>query len=132
MSPTTTMLTDEGARFVAERHLATLSTLSPDGSIHVTAIGFTLHDGVVRIITTDGRQKIRNIERNGHATVAQVEGRHWISFAGRAVIERDPADVAHAVELYSARYRAPQPNPERVVIRFDVDRVLASSGLRAD
>ena len=126
----TTQLTDDGLQFVADRHLAMLSTMARDGAIHLIAVGFTLHDGVVRIIASDGTQKVRNIERDARATVGQVDGRRWISFVGNAVIVRDPADVAFAEKLYSERYRAPQPNPKRIVIRIDVDRVLASVGLR--
>jgi PPOX class probable F420-dependent enzyme len=127
----TTELTDAGLEFVSDRHLAMLSTMARDGAIHSIAVGFTLHDGVVRIITGDGTQKVRNIERDSRATVGQVDGRRWISFVGNAVIERDRADITLAENLYEARYRQPQPNPKRVVIRIDVDRVLASVGLRA-
>jgi len=128
----TTELTDDGLRFVEDRHLAMLSTMARDGAIHQIAVGFTLHDGVVRIITSGDTQKVRNVERDGRATVGQVDGARWISFVGNAVIEREPADVALAENLYAQRYRQPQPNPKRVVIRIDVDRVLASRGLRAD
>ena len=41
------------------------------------------------VITTDGTQKVRNVERDGRATVAQVEGPRWLSIAGSAHIERD-------------------------------------------
>ncbi|WP_322410076.1 PPOX class F420-dependent oxidoreductase [Microbacterium invictum] len=122
-------LTDDGARFVSDRHLATLSTIGPDGGIHVVAVGFTLVDGVVRIITSDGTQKVRNVERDPRATVAQVEGARWLSIAGAASIERDPEAVRLAERLYADRYRAPRENPRRVVIRIDPDRFLASAGL---
>ena len=127
----TTQLTDAGLQFVADRHLAMLSTMATDGAIHSIAVGFTLHDGVARIITSDGTQKVRNIERDGRATVGQVDGARWISFVGTAVIERGRDEITLAENLYGARYRQPQPNPKRVVIRIDVDRVLGSTGLRA-
>jgi len=126
----TTRISDDAARFVADRHLATLSTIAKDGAIHTVAVGYTLHDGVVRIITSDGTQKVRNIERDGRATVGQVDGARWISFVGNAVIERDRDDITLAENLYAGRYRQPQPNPRRVVIRITVDRVLGSSGMR--
>ena len=93
------------------------------------AVGFTLVDGVVRVITTDGTQKVRNVERDARATVAQVEGARWLSIAGAARIERDPDAVRVAERLYAERYRTPRENPRRVVIRIDPDRFLASSGL---
>lgn len=124
-------LTDDGRRFVSDHHLATLSTIGRDGSIHVVAVGFTIDEGIVRIITSDGSQKVRNVERDARATVAQVAGPQWLSLAGMAVIERDPAAVAHAVALYAQRYRQPRVNPQRVVIRIAPDRVMASAGLLA-
>lgn len=125
------LLTDEGLRFVTDRHLATLSTVAPDGSLHVVAVGFTYVDGVVRIITGDGGQKVRNVERDPRATVAQVDGPRWLSIGGSAVVERGADEVAAAVALYATRYRQPRANPRRVVIRIDAVKVLASGGLRA-
>jgi PPOX class probable F420-dependent enzyme len=125
-------LTDAAREFVTVRHLATLSTIDVDGRIHAVPVGFTLEDGILRIITGDGTQKVRNVERAGHATVSQVEGPRWITLVGAARVVRDADAVAHAVELYAARYRQPRVNPERVVIELTVDRVMASGGLKAE
>jgi PPOX class probable F420-dependent enzyme len=125
----TSELSETGAAFLAERHLATLSTHGPSGLIHVVAVGFTLADGVVRVITSDGSQKVRNVERDPRATVAQVDGPRWLSIAGSAVVERDPAAVAMAEQLYAVRYRPPRVNPRRVVIRIVPERVLGSRAL---
>ena len=124
-------ITEDGRRFLTDRHLATLSTIDRTGTIHVVAVGFTLSDGVVRIITSDGTQKVRNVERDARATVAQIDGAQWLSIAGRASLERDPDAVALAESLYADRYRPPRENPKRVVLRIDPERVLASAGLLA-
>ncbi|RFA19319.1 PPOX class F420-dependent oxidoreductase [Subtercola boreus] len=124
-------LTPAALEFTRDRHLAILSTLGPTGLLHSVPVGFTLEDGVVRVITGDGTQKVRNVERGLQASVAQVDGVRWISFQGVATINRDPAAIAHAVELYAGRYRQPRVNPLRVVIEIEVGRVLASSGLLA-
>ena len=124
-------LTDDGASFVSDYHLATLSTIGRDGAIHVVAVGCTISDGVVRIITSDGTQKVRNVERDPRATVAQVAGPRWLSIAGHATIERDPEAVAYAVALYAERYRQPRVNPRRVVIRLAPLTVMGSAGLFA-
>lgn len=122
-------LTDDGLRFVTDYHLATLSTMGPAERIHVVAVGFTFVDGVVRIITSDGSQKVRNVERDSRATVAQLAGPQWLSIAGQAEIERAPDAVAYAVELYAGRYRQPRENPLRVVIRITPEKVMGSAGL---
>jgi PPOX class probable F420-dependent enzyme len=126
--------TDAAAAFTEERHLAILSTPGSASHgrprIHSVAVGFTLSDGVVRIITGDGTQKVLNIERSGSATVAQVDGRRWLSLSGRARIRREPEEVSRAVELYAKRYRQPSPNPKRVVIEIIVDDVLGSPGMK--
>ena len=124
-------LTPDGETFTTDYHLATLSTIGPDGLIHAVAVGYTVDEGVVRIITMDGSQKVRNIERGSLATVGQVSGPQWLSFAGTATISRDPADVARAVALYTERYRPPRPNPQRVVILLHPTKVLGSAGLIA-
>jgi PPOX class probable F420-dependent enzyme len=122
-------LTDDGRRFVSDYHLATLSTMGPSGGIHVVAVGFTFVDGIVRIITSDASQKVRNIERDARATVAQLSGPQWLSIAGSAVIQRDADAVEHAVRLYAGRYRQPRVNPRRVVITITPEKVLGSAGL---
>lgn len=122
-------LNDDGLRFLSDRHLATLSTMARDGGIHVVAVGFTVDGGVVRIITSGDSQKVRNVERDPRATVAQVAGARWLSIAGHATIERDADAVARAVALYAERYRQPRANPKRVVIRIDPLRVMGSADL---
>ncbi len=125
------VITDAAREFLAEYHLATLSTLGRDGRIHAVPVGITYRDGVVRVIGTRGSQKFLNAQRSGRATVASVDGGRWISFEGVAQVREDAESVALAVELYAARYRQPRPNPERVVLEIAVEKVLGSAGMRA-
>jgi hypothetical protein len=85
---------------------------------------------VVRVIGSRGTQKFLNVERTGRASVNTVDGIRWISFEGPARVVDDPESVALAVELYAARYRQPRPNPNRVALEIQVERVLGSSGFR--
>ena len=124
------MLTDDALAFLAEYHLATLSTLGRSGRIHAVPVGFTFEDGVVRVIGSRGTQKFVNAERAGRASVCSVDGARWISFEGRARVSDDPEEVAHAVDLYAARYRQPRVNPERVVLEITAERVLGSAPFR--
>ena len=113
--------------FLAERHLATLTTLRPDGTPHVVAVGFTWDDDaqLVRVITNGTSRKARNVAAgSARAVVAQVDGRRWLSLEGVPTVSADPERVAEAVCRYARRYRQPSENPRRVVIEIAVDRVL--------
>ncbi|WP_438854491.1 PPOX class F420-dependent oxidoreductase [Agromyces sp. M3QZ16-3] len=124
------LITDAARAFLAERHLATLSTLDRSGRIHSVPVGITYRDGIVRVIGSRGSQKFVNARRSGRASVNTVDGARWISFEGPVRVLSDPESVALAVELYAARYRQPRPNPERVVLELTVERVLGSTGMR--
>ncbi|MDR7114074.1 MULTISPECIES: PPOX class F420-dependent oxidoreductase [Microbacterium] len=122
-------LSEAGIEFVRERHIGTLSTMAPWGGIHAVAVGFTLHDGLLRIITSRDSQKVRNVRRDGTATISQVDGARWLSFQGTATVHDDPDEVALAVGLYAERYRQPRVNPLRVTIILTPSRLMGSSGL---
>ena len=119
-------LPDQVLAFLAERHLATLTTLDRDGRPHVVAVGFTFDPDsrLVRIITNAGSQKAVNAARGGRAAVGQVEGKRWLSLEGPAIVTDDPDRVAAAVAAYGTRYRQPGENPSRVAIEITVERVL--------
>ena len=121
-------LSPEALEFMAVRHLATLTTLRPDGSPHVVPVGFTWDPGqsVARVITSRTSRKARNAAAGCPAVICQVDGRHWLSLQGVARVLEDESSVADAVQRYAVRYRQPRPNPERVVIAIDVSSVLGN------
>jgi PPOX class probable F420-dependent enzyme len=128
VSTTPADLSPAALDFVTARHLATLTTLRPDGSPHVVPVGFTWDPEalVVRVITSGPSRKARNAAAGGRAVVCQVDGRYWLSFEGTARVLTDPESVADAERRYAARYRVPRANPERVVVEISVDRVLGN------
>jgi PPOX class probable F420-dependent enzyme len=115
--------------FLAERHLATLTTVRPDGSPHVVPVAFTWDAGalVARVIASGGTRKVRNAEAGCRAVLCQVDGRRWLSLEGTANVLRDPEAVLDAERRYAERYRVPRPNPQRVVLLVTVDRVTGDS-----
>lgn len=121
-----TDLTETELDFLTERHLGTLTTLREDGTPHVVAIafGYDHAGGRVLIISSNGTQKVRNVERSGRAVVAQVDGRRWLALEGEARVDKSPEGVAEAVGAFEARYRPARENPNRVGIEIQVDRVL--------
>ncbi len=125
-----TALPDGVQAFLTERHLATLTTLRPDGTPHVVAVGFTWDPDaqLVRVITNGTSRKVVHVRQGSpRAVVAQVDGRRWLSLEGVPVVSDDPDRVAEAVRRYALRYRQPSVNPARVVIEIAVDRVLGSA-----
>ncbi|KQU70561.1 hypothetical protein ASD62_05590 [Phycicoccus sp. Root563] len=128
MSTPPAELSAAALEFVTVRHLATLTTLRPDGSPHVVPVGFTWDPEalVARVITSGASRKARNAAAGSRAVLCQVDGRHWLSFEGPARVRTDRESVADAEQRYAARYRVPRENPERVVIEVAVDRVLGN------
>jgi len=121
-------LTGDVLTFLTERHLATLSTLRADGSIHAVPVGFSWDGatGTARVITSAGSVKARNAARGGRGSLCQVEGRRWLTLEGTLAVRTEPDAVRDAVERYARRYRVPRENPTRVVLEITVDRVLGS------
>ncbi len=126
-------LTDAALEFLAERHLATFSSLRADGTVHVTACGFTWDPEarLARVITSGAGQKAKNASAPGgvNAAVSQVDGARWLTLEGVARTVSDPTAVADAEQRYAARYRTPRENPQRVVVELTVTRVLGSRTL---
>jgi PPOX class probable F420-dependent enzyme len=130
MSRVPAELGPETLAFLAERHLATLTTLRSDGSPHVVPVGVTYdaETGTARVITSGSSLKARHV-REGRSRVAicQVDGRRWLTLEGTAAVRDDAAAVADAVERYAQRYRQPRANPARVVLEISVDRILGNA-----
>jgi PPOX class probable F420-dependent enzyme len=114
--------------FLTERHLATLTTLRPDGSPHAVPVGFTWDTTarLVRVITFAGSKKVDNLAADGvqRAVICQLDGGRWVSLEGIARVTDDAVQVAEAVRRYAARYRMPGARDDRVSIEIAVDRAL--------
>ncbi len=125
-------LSAAGLDFVTTRHLATLTTLRPDGSPHVTAVGFTwdASTGTARVICSGTSRKAAHAQQQPRVALCQLDGRNWLSLEGWASVSSDPERIADAVARYALRYRQPRENPQRVVIEIAVDRLLGSTELR--
>ena len=121
-------LDDAALGFLRERHLATLTTMRPDGSPHVVAVGFTWDPdaGLARVITWETSKKARNVAAapGSRAVVCQDDGGRWLSLEGSAVVTTEPERCRDAERRYAERYREPKQRPDRAVIEISVDRVL--------
>ncbi len=123
-------LEDSVLAFLAERHLATLTTLRADGSPHVVAVGFSydVEARVARVITRGSSQKSLNAGRmeaaGQRAAVCQVDGGRWLSLEGAVRLISDPDSIQAGIDGYAARYQQPKQLDDRTVIEIDVDRIL--------
>src|SRR3954465_8526522 len=99
--------------FLTERHLATLTTLRPDGWPHVVPVGVTYDAAprTARVITSGTSTKAAH-PRAGRRRVAvcQVDGGRWLTLEGTASVRDDPTAVRDAERRYAQRYRRPREN----------------------
>ncbi|MEU2671631.1 TIGR03618 family F420-dependent PPOX class oxidoreductase [Streptomyces sp. NPDC007164] len=130
MSRAATELPAATQAFLARPHTATLTTLRPDGTPHVTPVRFTIDTvtGLARVTTRAGARKARNVAAGGraaHVALCQADGFRWVTLEGRATVTDDPVRLTEAVRRYTARYgAAPPAPPDLAVIEIAVDHVL--------
>src|SRR6201997_2675599 len=131
MANSAARLTNDALAFLTERHLAMLTTLRPDNTPHVVAVGFTFDPKthIARVITTGGSQKAVNAERGRVAVLSQVDGARWLSLEGPASVNSEVDAVRDAELRYAQRYRTPRVHPRRGVMEGRVGGVLGSSDL---
>lgn len=114
--------------FLTERHLATLTTVDPEGGLQVTPVGVTYDPAtrLARVITWAGSRKARNVAaaHGGQVALCQVDGGRWLTLYGRARLADSPEAVAEGVARYADRYRQPKVRADRVVIEVEVDRIV--------
>ena len=127
-------LSADQLEFTRERHLATLTTVRPDGTPHVVPVAFTWDAvaGRARITTRVTSVKARTVERGGpdggplRAALCQFSGQRWLTLEGTITLSRDPGQIAEAVAAYAGRYRELGAQPERVVLHLAVDRAMGT------
>jgi F420H(2)-dependent biliverdin reductase len=119
-------LSDDALAFLAERHLATLTTIRADGSPHVAPVGFTYEPEarVARVITFRAARRVAHIGSGSRVALSQVDGARWLTLEGEATVTDDPDGVAEAVRRYAERYRTPGEREDRVAIEVRVDRMM--------
>ena len=111
---------------VESGRFAALATLGPDGFPQVTAVGFLLEDGAIKLSLNTTRQKTRNLRRHPEATLFFADPANpyrTLEVRARAVVEPDP-DYAFADRLKD-KYGpggdlrgADRPGESRGAVRF--------------
>jgi PPOX class probable F420-dependent enzyme len=119
-------LGDDVVAFLEERHLATLSTVRPDGTPHVAPVCFTYEPAsrLARVITFAGARRVGLIGGGARVALCQVDGARWLTVEGEAAVTEDPERVAEAERRFAERYQPPRDREDRVAVEVRVDRIM--------
>jgi Pyridoxamine 5'-phosphate oxidase len=126
----------EVAEFLAHERVMNVATIGKDGWPHVTALWFVMRDSEPWSWTYRKSQKVKNLERNDHATLLLESGVEYAELKGvmlktRAHIEYDTERVLDFGEQLFAKYQGGATGSQmrealyvqaakRVAIRFEV------------
>ncbi|MFC9533534.1 pyridoxamine 5'-phosphate oxidase family protein [Streptomyces sp. NPDC056975] len=106
----------EAQRQLEAAEIFWVSTVRPDGRLHVTPVIAAWHDGVLYFSTGAGEQKARNLSHDGHC--ALTTGRNSLTegldvvVEGKAMPVADPAVLEEVITAYEAKYGAHITSPE--------------------
>jgi PPOX class probable F420-dependent enzyme len=134
------MTSEEVEAFLRERHAMTMSTISPDGTIHSVAMWYGFLEGAVAFETKAKSQKVQNLRRDPRLTCLVEAGESYdqlrgVTLVGRGEITDDPDRMWELGVSVFERYNAPyteemKPYVEamlrkRVVVKLHVDRTIS-------
>jgi PPOX class probable F420-dependent enzyme len=136
-----TMSEPELMRFLDEERVLTCATVGPSGRPHLMPLWYVRDGGSVLAWTYGKSQKVKNLERDGRATLQIEAGRDVYGELRGAMlecdvtIERDPGRVGEFGVRMMARYAGVELSPEaragvmqqapkRVLLRFTPTRVV--------
>ncbi|MFJ2734823.1 pyridoxamine 5'-phosphate oxidase family protein [Streptomyces sp. NPDC087317] len=106
----------EAERLLRFAEIFWVSTVRPDGRLHVTPVIAAWHDGVVYFATGPGEQKARNLSHDGHC--ALTTGGNSLTEGLDVVVEgtarqvADPALLEEVIAAYETKYGPHITSPE--------------------
>ncbi|MET7981891.1 MULTISPECIES: pyridoxamine 5'-phosphate oxidase family protein [unclassified Streptomyces] len=106
----------EALRRLEAAEIFWLSTVRPDGRLHVTPVIAAWHEGVLHFSTGPGEQKAKNLAHDGHCALTTggnslTEGLDLV-VEGRAEPVSDPATLEAVITAYEAKYGPHITSPE--------------------
>ena len=125
-------LTERAVKFIDGKNFASLATLLPDGSPHVTPM-WVDHEGDMLLMNTAiGRIKQRNITRDPRVSITIVDSNNpydRIIIHGRVVSQTEQGAEAHIDKLakkYTGanKYQKASPNEKRIIIKIETLQIL--------
>ena len=108
---------EEMAEFLAGERVMNIATNGRDGWPHVTALWYVMRGTDPWVWTYRKSQKVKNLERDGRATVLVESGHEYAELKGvmlkcRAHIEYDTEPIIDFAEELFAKYQGTTPGAE--------------------
>ena len=122
-----TTFDDSNVRGLLEpANYATVSTVSPDGSIHSAVVWMSLEDGVFAVNGAQGRLWCRNLETNPNITVlvfADGQPYEYVEVRGTTAPTRDDADdhIDRLAQRYINQDKYPYRTDSEVRVKFPIE-----------
>jgi PPOX class probable F420-dependent enzyme len=132
----TTRLTTEDLRRLFElRNLAFMSTLSQDGSPHVTPVWAEMVDGLILVNTFETSTKNKNVTKDNRVALSIVEQNNpfnMVSIKGKVIEQTtDGADehLKHLAKKYLGigKYYYRKPNHNRILLKIRPNKIMGIS-----
>jgi PPOX class probable F420-dependent enzyme len=106
---------EQVAGFLAEHHLAVVTTVGASGRAQATVVSAGPVDGRIAFVSRDHTAKVRNVRRSGRASVTVVNpaNKRYLTVEGPADPHPwDPAQEAACLDLLARAYEAAGRPPE--------------------
>ncbi|MFG2616865.1 pyridoxamine 5'-phosphate oxidase family protein [Streptomyces sp. NPDC048507] len=107
---------EEALRHLGSAEIFWVSTVRPDGRLHVTPVIAAWHEGALYFSTGTGEQKAKNLAHDGHCALTTggnslTEGLDLV-VEGTAEAVADPALLEEVITAYETKYGAHITSPE--------------------
>jgi PPOX class probable F420-dependent enzyme len=122
-------------RLFQGRNLAFLSTLSKDGSPHITPVWADIEDDLILVNTFETSAKNKNVTRDPRIAISVVENNNpynMVSIKGRVIDQTTQGADEHLKRLAKrylgiGKYYYRKPNHKRIILKIKPEKVMGLS-----
>lgn len=131
----TTLTKENVAKLFEGRNLAFISTLSKDGSPHVTPVWADTEDDVILVNTSEASAKSKHVSRDPRVAISVVEQYNpynMVSIQGRVIEQTTEGADQHLQKLAKkylgiGKYYYRPPKDKRVILRVKPEKTMGLS-----
>src|ERR671919_618884 len=122
-------------RLFQGRNLAFISSLSKDGSPHITPMWADMEDDIILINTFESSAKSKNIKKDPRIAISVVESNNpynMVSIKGRVIDQTTEGADEHLKKLAKrylgiGKYYYREPNRRRVILKIKPEKAMGLS-----